>query len=279
MSASREQLRAKYMNNLNVCFEIKSYRKKYYQANLNGLHKQTSHISIYNKQTNWKGITGHHNLILSTNKINNFDRFDTMSTKSKVRKAVKKSMAKRTKERVYALTQPSFGTMLSESSDSDEIKSEESESGIEMETEELEEFNIYCRKSDFSDKEVTFYHTAASIYRLAGLKVAHPTDVELAARVKEACPTADPTRLEAIIAEVLLLRETRDNAYSCPQFLYAAEEWVRNTIRDDEQEMAEAYRALGAMFKLARNAAAEIWNQSGESDMYNMQIASKKSII
>jgi hypothetical protein len=187
-----------------------------------------------------------------------------MSSKSKAKKAVRKSLAKRTKERVYALNQTTPGTNEAESSEDEEIKSEEFESGSDMETgDELEDFRTYCSKPDFASKEPTFFHTAASIYWLAGQIVAHPSGTELTLRVKEACPNAEPTSLSSIIDEVLLLRETRDKSYSCPQFLYAAEEWVRNTVRDGEQETAEAYRALGAMFKLARNAVSENWIQSG----------------
>jgi hypothetical protein len=186
---------------------------------------EKSHNTSYNIQINWKGIAGNQKLIDSINKFNTLDRIYAMSSKSKAKKAVKKSLGKRTKERVYALNQTISGTNEADSSEDEEIKSEEFESGSDMETgDELEDFRTYCSKTDFASKEPTFYHIAASIYWLAGRIVAHPSGTELILRVKEACPNAEPTSLSSIIDEVLLLRETRDKSYSCPQFLYAAEE-------------------------------------------------------
>ena len=193
------------LNNLNDCFEINTYRKKYHQVNLSGPLAEKSHNTSYNIHINWEGIAGNHKLIDSINKFNILDRIYTMSSKSKAKKAVRKSLGKRTKERVHALNQTTPGTNEAESSEDEEIKSEEFESGSDMETgDELEDFRTYCSKPDFASKEPTFYHIAASIYWLAGRIVAHPSGTELTTLVKEACPNADSKALSPVIEEVLL---------------------------------------------------------------------------
>ena len=109
------------LNNLNDCFEINTYRKKYHQVNLSGLLVEKSHNTSYNIQINWKGIAGNHKLIDSINKFNILDRIYTMSSKSKAKKAARKSLGKRTKERVHALNQTISGTNEAESSEDEEI--------------------------------------------------------------------------------------------------------------------------------------------------------------
>ena len=264
----------KILNKPNHTSKINTYREISQQVNkTSGPHSQSTHNARYSIQVNRKGITRYYKLLPTRNNQNNANRIYTMGPKSKANKAKNKSMKKRTMERKHALSRTLLVGSLTTASDSDDNESVDSESGSEMDTlEEPEDFNTYCRQTDFADKEHTFYHIAAAIYRLAGLKVVHPTDSELTARINEVCQ-ADSNALSQLITEVNLLREARYTNYIIPRFLQSAEEWVRITVRDGEQEMPEAYRALGMMFKLARDTASESWRKSGDEDMDNLKHA------
>jgi hypothetical protein len=143
---------------------------------------------------------------------------------------------------------------------------------MEITTEEPEEFHRYCQKEDFQDNESSFYHIAASCYRLVGLTISHPTREEVIEEVMEVCKTVEATALSAMTEGVIDLRVARDSQLQCPIFLQMAEEWVRITVRDGDQEMPEAYRALGMLYKLSTREMEERWRVSGEQDMMNWKL-------
>ena len=207
------------------------------------------------------------------NKQNTFNRINIMPTKAKANKAISKSMRKRTTERV--LNRSSAMDTSGNITPDDDAESIDSDSGSDMDltTNTLESFDAYFRRTDYIKQEPSFYHIAAAIYRLALVRVVHPEGSDLIKMIMTVCPTADNSISSQAITEVVLIRESREIPIQIPFFLQMAEEWVLITVRDGEQEIPEAYRALGFLYKATYDIVMEKWKMYGEADMRNTLLA------
>ena len=192
-----------------------------------------------------------------------------MPAKAKANKAISKSMRKRTTERV--LNRSSAMDTSGNIAQDDDAESIDSDSGSDMDltTNTLESFDTYFRRTDYIKQEPSFYHIASAIYRLALVRVVHPEGSDLIRLIMSLCTTVDNSRLSQAIEEVVRTRGAREIPIQIPLYLQMAEEWVRITVRDGEQEIPEAYRALEFLYKATRDIVMEKWKVFGEKDMRN----------
>ena len=115
-----------------------------------------------------------------------------------------------------------------------------------------------------------FYHIAAMVYQLGTRHVEHPQLHELIT-VLRSYVTSTYTDLDTVLTTLVLnKRKQPGTAVHVPRYLETFEVWVRGVIREQNEEMPEAYRVLGLCYKLMVADVRDAWSHAGNIDMDNV---------